>query len=85
VLVYADAVDPVLAGAAIVAGADGVFAWEADADGLGELIDRVVCGEKLFPPLVPTPLGSWRVTSPRRIDGSSPCCWKVLTRTRSPG
>ena len=27
VLIYADAVDPVLAGAAMVAGADGVFAW----------------------------------------------------------
>jgi DNA-binding NarL/FixJ family response regulator len=57
VLVYADAVDPVLAGAAIVAGADGVFAWETDADGVGELIERVVRGEKLFPPLVPDPFG----------------------------
>jgi DNA-binding NarL/FixJ family response regulator len=57
VLVYADAVDPVLAGAAIVAGADGVFAWEADARGLGELIERVVHGEKLFPPLAPDPFG----------------------------
>jgi DNA-binding NarL/FixJ family response regulator len=57
VLVYADAVDPFLAGAAIIAGADGAFAWEADAGDLGELIERVVRGEKLFPPLVPDPFG----------------------------
>jgi DNA-binding NarL/FixJ family response regulator len=55
VLIYSDAMDPVLAGAAIVAGADGVFAWEADAAGLGELIGRVLRGEKLFPPLLPDP------------------------------
>jgi DNA-binding NarL/FixJ family response regulator len=55
VLIYADAVDPVLAGAAMVAGADGVFAWEADAGGLGELIERVLQGERVFPPLLPDP------------------------------
>jgi DNA-binding NarL/FixJ family response regulator len=55
VLIYADAVDPVLAGAAMVAEADGVFAWEADAGGLGELIERVLHGEKVFPRLLPDP------------------------------
>jgi DNA-binding NarL/FixJ family response regulator len=55
VLIYADAVDPVLAGAAMVAGADGVFAWEADSGGLGELIERVLHGERVFPPLLPDP------------------------------
>jgi DNA-binding NarL/FixJ family response regulator len=55
VLIYADAVDPVLAGAAMVAEADGVFAWEADAGGLGELIERVLHGERVFPPLLPDP------------------------------
>jgi DNA-binding NarL/FixJ family response regulator len=55
VVIYADAVDPRLAGAAMIAGADGVFAWEADADGLGELIRRVLGGERLFPPLLPDP------------------------------
>jgi DNA-binding NarL/FixJ family response regulator len=55
VLIYADAVDPVLAGAAVVAAADGVFAWEADAGGLGELIDRVLHGERVFPRLLPDP------------------------------
>ena len=43
------------AGAAIVAGADGVFSLEADHDGLGELIERVVRGEKLFPALLSDP------------------------------
>jgi DNA-binding NarL/FixJ family response regulator len=57
VLIYSEAVDPVLAGAAMVAGADGVFGWDADADRLGELIGRVVRGEKLFPPLLPDPFG----------------------------
>src|SRR4030088_210204 len=33
VLIYADPVNPPLAGAAIVAGADGVFSLEADHDG----------------------------------------------------
>jgi DNA-binding NarL/FixJ family response regulator len=51
VLIYADAVDPIVAGAAVVAGADGVFAWQADTDRLGELIKRALTGEKLFPPL----------------------------------
>jgi DNA-binding NarL/FixJ family response regulator len=55
VLIYADAVDPVLAGAAMLAEADGVFAWEADAGGLGELIERVLHGEKVFPRLMPDP------------------------------
>jgi DNA-binding NarL/FixJ family response regulator len=55
VLIYADAVDPILAGAAVVADADGVFAWEADAGGLGEIIERGLCGERLFPPLRPDP------------------------------
>lgn len=55
VLMYADAVDPVLAAAAVVAGADGVFASEADAGGLGELIGRVRRGEKVFPALLPDP------------------------------
>jgi DNA-binding NarL/FixJ family response regulator len=70
VLIYADAVNPGLAGAAIVAGADGVFVWEADADGLGELIGRVLGGEKLFPPLVPDPfeeLASHVAEGDRRI------------------
>jgi DNA-binding NarL/FixJ family response regulator len=70
VLIYADAVDAVLAGAAIVAGADGVFAWEADAGGLAEMIERVVRGERLFPPLVPDPfeeLASHVAEEDRRI------------------
>jgi len=70
VLIYFDAVNPGLAGAAIVAGADGVFAWEADADRLGELIGRVLSGEKLFPPLVPDPfeeLASHVAEGDRRI------------------
>ena len=54
-IIYADAVDPVLAGAAMVAGADGVFAWEADAGGLDELIERVLQGERVFPRLLPDP------------------------------
>ena len=64
------AVNPCLAGAAVVAGADGVFAWEADADRLGELIGRVLSGEKLFPPLVPDPfeeLASHVAEGDRRI------------------
>src|SRR5260370_24852083 len=71
VLIYADAVNPGLAGAAIVAGADGVFAWEADAGGLGELIGRVRGGEKLFPPLVPDPfeeLASHVAEGDRRVE-----------------
>src|SRR5580692_4149688 len=70
VLIYFDAVNPGLAGAAVVAGADGVFAWEADADRLGELIGRVLSGEKLFPPLVPDPfeeLASHVAEGDRRI------------------
>jgi DNA-binding NarL/FixJ family response regulator len=70
VLIYADAVNPGLAGAAIVAGADGVFVWEADADGPGELIGRVLGGEKLFPPLIPDPfeeLASHVAEGDRRI------------------
>jgi DNA-binding NarL/FixJ family response regulator len=70
VLIYADAVDPRLAGAAIVAGADGTFAWEADANRLGELIGRVLHGEKLFPPLLPDPfeeLASHVAEEDRRI------------------
>jgi DNA-binding NarL/FixJ family response regulator len=70
VLIYFDAVTPGLAGAAVVAGADGVFAWEADADRLGELIGRVLSGEKLFPPLVPDPfeeLASHVAEGDRRI------------------
>jgi DNA-binding NarL/FixJ family response regulator len=70
VLIYADAVNPGLAGAAIVAGADGVFVWEADADRLGELIGRVLGGEKLFPPLMPDPfeeLASHVAEGDRRI------------------
>jgi DNA-binding NarL/FixJ family response regulator len=55
VVIYADPIDPVVAGAAMVAGADGVFAWEADADGLGELLGRVRSGEKVFPLLLPDP------------------------------
>jgi DNA-binding NarL/FixJ family response regulator len=55
VLVYADAVNSLLVGAAMVAGADGVFAWEADADRLGNLMARVVAGEKLVPQLLPDP------------------------------
>lgn len=80
VLIYADAINPVLAGAAMVAGADGVFAWEADAAGLGELIERVLSGEKLFPPLLPDPfeeLASQVAERDRRIvamllDGAHP-------------
>jgi DNA-binding NarL/FixJ family response regulator len=80
VLIYADAVDPRLAGAAMVAGADGVFAWEAEADVLGELIGRVLGGDKLFPPLLPDPfeeLASHVDERDRRIvamllDGASP-------------
>jgi len=70
VLIYFDAVTPGLAGAAVVAGADGVFAWEADADRLGELIGRALSGEKLFPPLVPDPfeeLASHVAEGDRRI------------------
>jgi DNA-binding NarL/FixJ family response regulator len=55
VLIYADAVDPVLAGAAMVAEADGVFAWKADAGDLGELIERVLHRERVFPRLLPDP------------------------------
>jgi DNA-binding NarL/FixJ family response regulator len=55
VLIYADAVDPVLAGAAMVAEADGVFAWKADAGELGELIERVLHRERVFPRLLPDP------------------------------
>ena len=80
VLIYFDAVTPGLAGAAVVAGADGVFAWEADADRLGELIGRALSGEKLFPPLVPDPfeeLASHVAEGDRRIvamllDGAHP-------------
>jgi DNA-binding NarL/FixJ family response regulator len=53
VLMYADVVDTVFAGAAMVAGADGVFAWKDDAGGLGELIAGALRGRKLFPPLLP--------------------------------
>jgi DNA-binding NarL/FixJ family response regulator len=55
VLVYDDDVDPRLAGAAIVAGADGVFASKTESNQLRELIGRVLGGEKVFPPLVPSP------------------------------
>jgi DNA-binding NarL/FixJ family response regulator len=55
VLIYADTVDAVRTGAAMVAEADGVFAWEADARGLGELIERVLHGQRVFPPLLPDP------------------------------
>jgi DNA-binding NarL/FixJ family response regulator len=55
VLVYADAVDARLAGAAIVAGVDGAFAWETEPERLSELIGRVAAGEKHFPPLLPDP------------------------------
>jgi DNA-binding NarL/FixJ family response regulator len=70
VVIYADAIDPVVAGAAMVAGADAVFAWEADADRLGELLGRVLSGEKVFPPLLPDPfeeLASHVVERDRRI------------------
>jgi DNA-binding NarL/FixJ family response regulator len=70
VLIYADAVNTSLAGAAIVAGADGVFSLEAGDEGLGELIERVVRGEKLFPPLLPDPfeeLASHVTAENRRI------------------
>jgi DNA-binding NarL/FixJ family response regulator len=70
VLVYADTVDPVLAGAAMVAEADGVFAWEADAGGLSELIECVMHRERVFPRLLPDPfeeLASHVAEGDRRI------------------
>jgi DNA-binding NarL/FixJ family response regulator len=80
VLIYADTVDPRLAGAAMVAGADGVFASEADTDVLGELIGRVLGGEKVFPPLLPDPFEELasRVDEPDRrivamlLEGAPP-------------
>jgi DNA-binding NarL/FixJ family response regulator len=52
VLIYAEAVDPRLAGAAMVADADGVFDSRVDAAGL---VGIVVVGERVFPALVPSP------------------------------
>jgi DNA-binding NarL/FixJ family response regulator len=55
VLIYAKAVDARLAGAAMIAGADGVFESETPGDKLAETIGRIVMGERVFPPLLPYP------------------------------
>jgi DNA-binding NarL/FixJ family response regulator len=55
VLIYADAVNARVAGAAMIAGADGVFESGTPADALAEMIGRVVTGEQVFPPLLADP------------------------------
>jgi DNA-binding NarL/FixJ family response regulator len=53
VLLYADAVEPQLTDAAIVAGADGVLWRYADPAGLAEAIRHVVTGGQAFPAIGP--------------------------------
>jgi two-component system, NarL family, response regulator DesR len=56
VLIYADAIDAQLAGAAIVAGADGVFWRYADPEQQAGVIRRAASGEQHFPNLRSTEL-----------------------------
>ena len=53
VLIYADAIDTQLAGAAIVAGADGVLWRYADPEQQASVIRRAATGEQHFPDLRP--------------------------------
>jgi DNA-binding NarL/FixJ family response regulator len=55
VLVYAAPVHSRLAGAAMIADADGIFDPNADASVLADLIRRVTTGAQAFPRLVPNP------------------------------
>jgi DNA-binding NarL/FixJ family response regulator len=53
VLIFADAVDTRLAGATLLAGADGLLWRYADADHQAGVIRRVIAGEQHFPDLQP--------------------------------
>jgi DNA-binding NarL/FixJ family response regulator len=55
VLICAEAVDARLAGAALIAGADGVFDSATGAEKLTTMLTRVAAGEQAFPALVPDP------------------------------
>lgn len=55
VLIYADPVDSRLAGAVMIAGADGVFDPKTGATELANLLGRIVTGAQAFPPLEPDP------------------------------
>jgi DNA-binding NarL/FixJ family response regulator len=55
VLIYGTAVDSRLAGAAMIAGGDGVFDLETGAERLAGVLARVGAGEQVFPALVPDP------------------------------
>ncbi|HWX52105.1 MAG TPA: response regulator [Solirubrobacteraceae bacterium] len=56
VVVYADRLDGVLAGAARVAGADGVIGSTTSGRELAQVIRRVVAGERQFPIVTPAAL-----------------------------
>ncbi len=55
VLIYANPVDARLAGAAIIAGADGVFDPKTGDTELANLLGRIATGAQAFPPLEPDP------------------------------
>ncbi len=55
VLIYGTAGDSWLAGAAMIAGGDGVFDLETGAERLAEILARIDAGEQVFPALVPDP------------------------------
>lgn len=55
VLIYSTAVDSRLAGAAVIAGGDGVFDLETGAERLAGVLARLGAREQVFPALVPDP------------------------------
>jgi DNA-binding NarL/FixJ family response regulator len=55
VLIYANPVDARLAGAAMIAGADGMFDPNTDATELANLLGRIATGAQAFPALEPDP------------------------------
>jgi DNA-binding NarL/FixJ family response regulator len=55
VLIYANPVDARLAGAVMIAGADGVFDPKTGATELATVLGRIATGTQAFPPLEPDP------------------------------
>jgi DNA-binding NarL/FixJ family response regulator len=72
VLVYADRLDTRLAGAAAIAGADGVIWRYADPDELAQLIERVVAPEPRRPPVGPEAILVGDSTRPVRVAVQPP-------------